>query len=80
MEISRFLYERRLRMPGSPTTRGRRVSCAIVTLRVAFCRTENIGAPNLSYAAQYLACALPCERFMPTLTSSHASLGVGVAR
>ena len=61
---------RRLRMLGSPTTRGRLVSCAIVTRRVAFCRTENIGTPNLSYAAQYLACALPCERFTPTLTAS----------
>jgi hypothetical protein len=70
MKISRFPCKRRLRMPGSPTTRGRRMSCVIVTRRVAFCGTENIGTPNLSYAAQYLACAFPCERFTPTLTSS----------
>jgi hypothetical protein len=28
---------------------------------------ENISTPNLSYAAQYLACALPCERFTSAL-------------
>ncbi len=50
-------------LPGSTTTRGRHVSCGIDTRRVAFCGTENISTPNLSYAAQYLACALPCERF-----------------
>ena len=63
MEISRFPCKRLLRMPGSTTTRGRRVSCDIDTSRVAFCGTENISTPNLSYAAQYLACALPFVRF-----------------
>src|SRR5262249_14723129 len=48
--------------------------------RVAFCGTENIGTPNLSYAARYLACALPCERFTSALASTRASLGAGVAR
>jgi hypothetical protein len=68
METSRFPCKRLLRMPGSTTTRGRRVSCGIDTRRVAFCGTENISTPNLSYAAQYLACALPCERFTSALT------------
>jgi hypothetical protein len=63
MEISRFPCQRLLRMPGSTTTRGRHVSCDIDTGRVAFCGTENISTPNLSHAAQYLACALPYERF-----------------
>ena len=67
MEISRFPCKRLLRMPGSTTTRGRHVSCDIDTRRVAFCGTENISTPNLSYAAQYLACALPCERFTSAL-------------
>ncbi len=44
-------------------------SCDIDARRVAFCETENIGTPNLSYAAQYLACALPCERFASALAS-----------
>ena len=70
METSRFPCKRLLRMPGSTTTRGRHVSCGIDTRRVAFCGTENIGTPNLSYAAQYLACALPCERFTPALAGS----------
>ena len=70
MEISRFPCKRLLRMPGSTTTRGRHVSCDIDTGLVAFCRTENISTPNLSYAAQYLACALPCERFTSALADN----------
>ena len=69
MEISRFPCKRLLRMPGSSTTRGRHVSCDIDTNRVAFCGTENISTPNLSFAAQYLAYALPCERFTAALAS-----------
>jgi len=70
LEISRFPSKRLLRMPGSTTTRGQHVSCDVDTGCVAFCWTENISAPNLSYAAQYLACALPCERFTSALASS----------
>jgi hypothetical protein len=70
MEISRFPCKRLLRMPGSTTTRGRHVSRDIDTGRVAFCGTENISTPNLSYAAQYLACALPCERFTSALADN----------
>src|ERR1700745_3844042 len=80
MEISRFPCKRLLRMPGSTTTRGRRVSCDVDTSRVAFCGTENIGTPNLSYAAQYLACALPCERFTSVLADTRASLGASAVR
>jgi hypothetical protein len=46
------------------------VSRDIDTRRVAFCGTENISTPNLSYAAQYLACALSCERFTSALADS----------
>jgi hypothetical protein len=80
MEISRFPGKRLLRMPGSTTTRGQQVSCDIATGCVAFCRTENIGTPNLSYAAQYLACALPCERFTSALADTRASLGASAVR
>ena len=80
MEISRFPCKRLLRMPGSTTTRGRHVSCVIDTSRVAFCGTENISTPNLSYAAQYLACALPCERFTSALADTRASLGASAVR
>jgi hypothetical protein len=80
MEISRFPCKRLLRMPGSTTTRGRHVSRDIDTRRVAFCGTENISTPDLSYAAQCLACALPCERFTSALAGSRASLGAGAVR
>ena len=70
MEIFRLPCKRLLRMPGSTTTRGRHVSRDIDTGRVAFCGTENISTPNLSYAAQYLACALPCERFTSALADN----------
>jgi hypothetical protein len=80
MEISRFPCQRLPRMPGSTTTRGQQASCDIDARRVAFCGTENIGTPNLSYAAPYLACVLPCERFTSALASNRASLGAGVAR
>ena len=70
MEISRFPCKRLLRMPGSTTTRGRHVSRDIDTGRIAFCGMENISTPNLSYAAQYLACALPCERFTSALADN----------
>src|SRR4029077_6044595 len=80
MEISRFPCKRLLRMPGSTTTRGRHVSRDIDTGRIAFCGTENISTPNLSYAAQYLDCALPCERFTSALADTRASLGAGAVR
>ena len=72
MEISRFPGRRLLRMPGSATTRGWLVSCDNDTGHLAFCWTENISAPNLSYAAQYLAYALPCQRFACGLTTTRA--------
>jgi hypothetical protein len=50
--------------------RGVGMCLAISTPAVAFCGTENISAPNLSYAAQYLACGLPCERFTSALADN----------
>ena len=67
-------------MPGSTTTRGRHVSRVIDTGRIAFCGTENISTPILSYATQYLACALPCERFTLPSRTTRASLGAGTGR
>jgi hypothetical protein len=68
METSRFPCKRLLRMPGLRRRGVGMCHCDIDTRRVAFCGTENISTPNLSYAAQYLACALPCERFTSALT------------
>src|SRR4026209_61563 len=72
MESSRFPGRRLLHMPGSATTRGWLVSCDDDTDDLAFCWTENISAPNLSYAAQHLAYALPSQRFACGLTTTRA--------
>ena len=80
MEISRFPCRRLLRMPGSTTTRGQRASCDIDARHVAFCGTENIGTPNLSYAAQYLACASPVNASrLPSRAAVHHSGPVWLA-
>ena len=57
-----------------------RLKVLIDTSRVAFCGTENIGTPNLSYAAQYLACASPVNASRLPSRTTRASLGAGVAR
>jgi hypothetical protein len=62
------------------TTRGWHVSRDLNTGHVAFRGTENISTPNLSNAAQYLACTLPCECFTSALAESRASLGAGAVR
>jgi hypothetical protein len=59
-------------MLGSTTTRGRLVSRDDDTDHLAFCWTENIGAPNLSYAARYLAHTLPYQRFACGLSTARA--------
>jgi hypothetical protein len=65
------------RSPGS-RAKGLLVSRDINTGHVAFCGTEDIGTLNLAYAAQYLACALPCERFTSDLADS--PFGAGAVR
>jgi hypothetical protein len=72
MEISRFPHRRLLYMLGSTTTRGWLVSCDDVTHHLAFCWTESISTPNLSYAAQYLAYTFPYRRFACSLTATCA--------
>ena len=72
MGISRFPDERLLRMPGSTTTRGWLVSCDDDTDHLAFCWTGKHQRPDLSYAAQYLAYALPYQRFACSLTTTRA--------
>ncbi len=71
-EISRFPCRRRLRMPVSPTTQGRPTSRDRDIGRIAFCRTESIGAPKLVFAARWLAYAIPCQRFASPLTGRRA--------
>ena len=68
-------------MPGSPTTPGRPGARADAPVRVAF-RVANASAPGTidSFAAQWLACALPCRRFAGALADADARLGADVDR
>jgi hypothetical protein len=59
-------------MPGSTTTRDQRMARDIVLRRITFYWTESIGIPKLFYAAQWLAYAIPCQRFATFLTERHA--------
>ena len=68
-------------MPGSPTTPGRPGTRDHAPVRVAFRDLKRVGTRDTtSYAAQWLACALPCRRFALTLTSGDARLGAEVTR
>src|ERR1700674_4957404 len=63
-ETSRFPYKECLHMPGSATTPGRRGACDSAPLRVAFRVSDGVGTRNIDlFAAQWLACTLPCQRF-----------------
>ncbi len=65
-------------MPGSRTTRGRPAARHRAAVRVAFRWVNGVGTPDESFAAQYLAYALPCRRFVPDLAIRHARLGADV--
>ena len=73
LEISRFPHKELTYMPGSSTTPGRRDTCASVPRRFAFLVYDRVGTQNDSYfAAQWLACSLPCQRFACPLTGTYA--------
>jgi hypothetical protein len=68
-------------MPGSPTTPGRPGPRDDAPVRVAFRDLKRVGARNkTSFAARWLAYALPCRRFVRTLTGTNAWLGVEAVR
>ena len=68
-------------MPGSQTTQGRSDTRADVSVRVAFRDTYSVGTlRDITFAAQWLACTLPCRRFTDILTDAGARLGVNVGR
>src|SRR4029077_10337262 len=75
-ETSRFPRKERPHMPGSPTTPGRPGTRARAPVRVAFRDLKRVGTrDSTSFAAQWLACALPCRRFAVTLAGANARLG-----
>jgi hypothetical protein len=59
-------------MPGSQTTWGRAGARAHAPAHVAFCLFESISTPEAIFAAQWLAYALPCQRFAHVLTAMRA--------
>jgi hypothetical protein len=68
-------------MPGSLTTPSRMGTRAVAPIRVAFHNCNSVGTRNLkSYAAQWLAYALPYRRFACTLAGACARLGADVVR
>ena len=68
-------------MPGSLTTPGRMGTRAIVLMRVAFHNCNSVSTRNQkSYAAQWLAYALPYRRFACTLAGTCARLGADAVR
>jgi hypothetical protein len=68
-------------MPGSTTAPGRRDARSSALRRLAFRYLNSVGTRDkISFAAQWLACMLPCRRFATILTNGCARLGADVVR
>src|SRR5262245_31032396 len=68
-------------MPGSTTTPGHTDARTIASVRIAFRPFNSVGTRNhVSFAAQWLACALPYRRFARTLADTGARLGADADR
>src|ERR1700751_2463438 len=78
-EISRFPSKERPHMPGSSTTPGRPGTRDSAPVRVVFRDLKRVDTQRYTYfAAQWLACALPCRRFALILADEDARLGAEV--
>jgi hypothetical protein len=68
-------------MPGSPTTPSRAGTRVCAPVRVAFRHYDNVSTRDyLTFAAQWLAYALPYRRFADTLADANARLRADVDR
>jgi hypothetical protein len=68
-------------MPGSSTTPGRPGTRDSAPVRVVFRDLKRVDTQRYTYfAAQWLACALPCRRFALILADEDARLGAEVGR
>jgi len=67
-------------MPGSSTSRDRRCARVNAHRRVAFRRDKSVGVPIDNFAAQWLAYAIPCRRFVSALAAGNARLGASADR
>jgi hypothetical protein len=66
-------------MPGSPTTPDRADARTSAPVRFAFRLRNGVGIrEERFYAAQWLACTLPCRRFADFLAEVYARLGADV--
>jgi hypothetical protein len=60
-------------MPGSLTTPGRPGTRADAPGHIAFRSHNSVGIPEIvTFAAQWLACPHPCQRFAPDFAASNA--------
>ena len=72
-EISRFPCKERPCMPGSQTTRGQTGTRSSAPVSIAFRFSNSVGTPeNVTFVAQWLAYAYPCQRFALCLATPHA--------
>jgi len=68
-------------MPGSWTSPDRPGARANALVRVAFRGGKRVGVRDYrTFAAQWLACTIPCRRFADTLAGAAARLGADVDR
>jgi hypothetical protein len=66
-------------MPGATTALGWVGARTSAPVRVAFRNQNSVGAQNdVDFAAQWLACAIPCRRFAGILADTCARLGADV--
>ena len=67
-------------MPGSQTALGRVGARSSAPVRLAFRQQNGVGTQDVvDFAAQWLACAIPCRRFADILADAYARLGADVA-
>ena len=72
-ETSRFPCKERAHMPVSKTTPGRLGARDIAPICVAFRQRNDVGTRDEgTFAAQWLAYALPCQRFAAIFTDDAA--------
>ena len=68
-------------MPGSLTTPDRPSARVNAPVRLAFRHGYDVGARDCyPFAAQWLACAIPCRRFAAGLATGDARLGADAGR
>jgi hypothetical protein len=80
-EISRFPHKERPHMPGSSTTSGWAGARDDAPVHGAFRVYDHVGTRDfLTFAAQWLAYALPYRRFADTLANANARLGADADR